>query len=470
MNVLSILKDKSFLIITVMLAIFIVTLGNLSPILISLVTLAFFVSIWKERFILYFIIITSLTVVGELNPTLRLFVNIIDILALFYLFFKKYEFKFESYPKVNSRLILYIFFLLFLMLITSTLSKNILAGYTLFVKTTIFFAIVYMLYALIDGERQIAIFRNSVVISAIVLLMFSFFSMIQKGLNIFEINTWIYLRFSGLISNPNGVAAFYAIVIPWVVGEILVNARENRKIHIVTLTLLIIGLLFTVSRGAFLSLSVSFLFVLVFLYRKILIRIVVSMGIVALIIAIIPEFNDTFTTLIRLEEGVSQRDILWQLSINMIKNNFWFGVGPGSFTAEIFNNFPVMLDSWHGIFLKELAVVTEGSNISHNFYLNFFSEMGIIGLVIAILLPVIYFSIGASTIKMFAENKVIYTRVLILVSIGAGLFVRGFFEGINLITFGWITMDLPFWLVFATILYYNSKGKSLRIDETSGNY
>jgi hypothetical protein len=46
-----------------------------------------------------------------------------------------------------------------------------------------------------------------------------------------------------------------------------------------------------------------------------------------------------------------------------------------------------------------------------------------------------------------------------LSAIGAGLFIRGFFEGINLITFGWITMDLPFWLVFASLIYYFEQSK-----------
>jgi O-antigen ligase len=454
------LSDKGLLLISLFTVVVCSIAGANILYLLGLLIFAYLYSLWGKDFVINFVIISSLTLVSDLGASLRLAVNIVSISALLFLFLNKYGFNLEKYPAVNSTVLLYLFALILLMVLTSFTSNDTFAGLILTAKTITFFVLIYFFYSLINGEKEINLFRNSIITASIVLVLFALFNMIRLGQSIFDINTWIYLRFSGLIGNPNGTAAFYAISIPLITGKILTTSMKKIKIYIPILIILIIGLLFTVSRGAFLSLAVSITFYFFFMYRKVLIKSVIISAILITLIVLVPTLNETFTALFRLEEGVSQRDILWELAINMIADNFWLGIGPGSFTNEMFNYIPVMLDSWHGIFLQGLADVTQGSNLAHNFYLSFFSEMGILGLVASVILPGIFFNIGYKTMKYYKDfDKAKYINTLIMLSIGVGLFIRGFFEGINLITFGWITMDLPFWLVFASLLYYYEQSK-----------
>jgi O-antigen ligase len=431
--------------------------------LIGLLIFAYLYAFWGNDFLIAFTIISSLTLVSDLGASLRLVVNIFAIAALLYLFLNKYNLEISKYPQLNFTLLSYLIALIFLMIITSLFSKYAFSGLMVTSKTAVFFIIVYFFYSLIDSEKQINIFTNSIIAASVIIVLFSIFNMIRLGQSIFDINTWIFLRFSGLISNPNGTAAFYAISIPLMIGKILTDDIKKRKFYFSVLLVLIIGVLFTVSRGAFLSLAVSFTFLLYYLYRKVLFRIITVVAILLLIIIFVPTINETFITLLRIEEGVSQRDILWGLAMNMIADNFWLGIGPGSFTNEMFNYIPVMLDSWHGIFLQGLAEITKGSNLAHNFYLSFFTEMGILGLFASVVLPIIFFRIGYQTMIFYKDfDKTIYINTLIILAIGAGMFIRGFFEGINIISFGWITMDLPFWLVLASLLFYFEQSKTLR--------
>jgi O-antigen ligase len=453
-------RDKSLFLISLFTIVVCSIVGANILYLLGLLVAIYLYSFWGKDFIIAFVIISSLTLVSDLGASLRLAVNIVSISALLFLFLSKYGFDLSKYPEVNTTVLIYLSSLILLMTITSFTSRDTLSGLILTAKTIVFFSIIYFFYSLINDEKEINLYRNSIIAASVVLVLFALFNMIRLGQSVFDINTWIYLRFSGLIGNPNGTAAFYAISIPLITGKLLTTDIDKRKIYFPVLIILIIGLLFTVSRGAFLSLAVSITFYSFFMYRRILIRIMIISAILISLIALVPPISETFTALFRLEEGVSQRDILWELAINMIADNFWLGIGPGSFTNEMFNYIPVMLDSWHGIFLQGLAEVTQGSNLAHNFYLSFFSEMGILGLIASIILPIIFFNIAYKTMKIYKDyDKVKYINTLILSAIGAGLFIRGFFEGINLITFGWITMDLPFWLVFASLIYYFEQSK-----------
>ena len=77
----------------------------------------------------------------------------------------------------------------------------------------------------------------------------------------------------------------------------------------------------------------------------------------------------------------------------MLKDHWLFGIGPGSYGYEMYNYFPVMLNSWIGKVIIETNVMTGGNNNSHNFFLVFFTDMGVLGLLTALALPVVFFKI-----------------------------------------------------------------------------
>jgi len=53
----------------------------------------------------------------------------------------------------------------------------------------------------------------------------------------------------------------------------------------------------------------------------------------------------------------------------------------------------------------------------------------------------------------------IYFIILGIIAAGIGLFIRGLFEAIGLIHYGYITADLPIWVLFSILIftYFNLK-------------
>jgi len=171
----------------------------------------------------------------------------------------------------------------------------------------------------------------------------------------------------------------------------------------------------------------------------------------------IPALNQ-FTFILRVQEGLANRDYLWKLAYSMIKDNPILGIGPGSYKFEMFNYFPVMLTSWEGKLFVELYTLTLGKNNSHNFYLAMFTDLGVLGFISSIMLPIIYMNIGYKTIRLAKSfQKEVYLLVIGITAAGAGMFVRGIFEGISIITYGWLSVDLPFWMIFGILGFYYLK-------------
>jgi O-antigen ligase len=102
---------------------------------------------------------------------------------------------------------------------------------------------------------------------------------------------------------------------------------------------------------------------------------------------------------LRIEEGMSARDYLWTMSMNIIRDYPVFGIGPGAYKYVMFNYYPFMLHDFWGQVFVYIAEVSEGVNLAHNLYLVFFVDMGILGLATVLMLPLIYFRIGINAIK-----------------------------------------------------------------------
>lgn len=177
----------------------------------------------------------------------------------------------------------------------------------------------------------------------------------------------------------------------------------------------------------------------------------------------IPNFREIFFELTRIEAGLSMRDHYWNMTLEMISNNFLIGIGPGSWGNFMFSYLPVMLESFEGQLLLYGYTITQGVNAAHNIYLVFFSEMGIFGLIV---LFIFISSIYYMTVKIIKGKKnIIHSKNILTVGISAvatGMFIRGFFDSISLFTFGWISIDLPFWFLII-ILSYTYKNEATHL-------
>ncbi len=233
------------------------------------------------------------------------------------------------------------------------------------------------------------------------------------------------------------------------------DKKGKANLYLTVCLCFVLGLIISNSRAAFLSLLVTFV-VFYFNYNRAVIKRVALYSVVIIsLIYFIEPLNEFFSVLLRIESGFSHREPLWEMTAGIIKDHYLFGVGPGAYGHEMFNYFPVLLDSWVGEKIIHLFEVTSGANASHNFYIAFLSDMGILGLLTSVFLPVFFWKICLENISFFRQNKRMYLLNLGIFSIGSGLFIRAFFDSVNIMTYGYITNDLPFWILFITIVYFN---------------
>ncbi len=118
-------------------------------------------------------------------------------------------------------------------------------------------------------------------------------------------------------------------------------------------------------------------------------------------------------------DSVKGRFFIWGRSMDMIKDNFWFGLGPNGFQ----NNYML----YQSGFIKQnpqnpLACFADDNLFAFNEWLRIFAEQGIIGV---LLLGVLVFAIVRTLVKVFKEdrrgsqmsNAVIASAILLSVSV-----------------------------------------------------
>ena len=139
--------------------------------------------------------------------------------------------------------------------------------------------------------------------------------------------------------------------------------------------------------------------------------------------------------------------------INIIKDNPILGAGPAATKYEMYKELPFMLGSAAEQYISVHINQIEFGH-AHNFYLFFLADMGIPGLITALFLPYVFISLSVKTIRKFKNiNNEYYWLTMGITAAGIGLFIRGLFEWGNLISYGTLESDLPFWIIFIILIY-----------------
>ncbi|HEY6906843.1 MAG TPA: O-antigen ligase family protein [Ignavibacteriaceae bacterium] len=343
------------------------------------------------------------------------------------------------------------------MIISTFFSEYFYSGVEQIIKQSVFFIIVYIIYSFMDRIKYIKTVLAALTFAAIVITISILSEYLSTGFNVVDTAVGKEIRMTGILSNINAAGSFYGALFPILLSLAGIIKVSKYKILLYVLNIfLFCGIIFTTSRSAYLGILAGTLFVFYILNKKLFVKFIIILGTAILIVFITPSLNNFFSIFLRFESGVSQRDHLWALSIHMIKDHPFFGIGPGAYSYEMLNYFPVLLNTWVGQQLIILRDVTFGANNSHNFFLFFASDMGVLGLITAILLPVTFVRSGMIAMRKFRNHDTkFYTLTVGIMAAGLGLFVRGIFEGIGLLTYGWITMDLPFWIIFTILISLN---------------
>lgn len=429
-------------------------------VLIPIILLFFYSIVFKntKKFLIWFVVVTLLTFVGELNATVRLLIQIADLIILLFLFFVRYGLKISAYPKISSAISLFLLLYYFALLISTSMSNYPLAGAFMIFRQTVFFVIVYLLFAMIEDEKEIKILLSALLFSAFIMASSTIYSFLFYSGPFFDLTSGTRGRIAGLITNPNNISNYYLIAFPLLIISVLKNKIFiSSKLAWILIFYFSFALIITLSRSALLGILVSSSILLFVLNRKYFYYII-SIALITLLIII---FNDSvqniFSLLFRIERGVTGRDYLWELSFNVIKDNPIFGLGPGAYKYEAFNYFPIMLNSWTGEMLIKTFIEANGANLSHNYFLFLFSELGVLGLAISIYLMIIFLSFWRVLCFFNDKTNNSYYLVVALLAIGTSEFVRSLFESIGILFYGVISADLPFWLVFISIAFLFKK-------------
>lgn len=415
-----------------------------------------FAVVFREKFIYGFVIVTLFTLVGDVSQSLRPIVQITDFVLIGYLFIKRFGLQFHSYPQIPGSLIYFLLLYYLSMIVSILMSDYPFAGVMLVVRQTLFFIIAYFFYALIRDGKDIKTYFVAFLIAACVLAASTVLRLLSESSSFLNLAEGSRERVVGLISNPNNITNFYMVAFPLVFGVFLLRKSVlSKNVSLLLMLYLGFALFITLSRSAILGIIASTVIMAYILRKKYFYFIILPLILLVMLFIIYEPLGNLASTLFRVERGVTGRDYLWGLSLDIIKDHPIFGLGPGAYKYEMFKYFPVMLNSWVGGVFIDLYEMTGGANLSHNFFLLFFSEMGILGLMTALLFPLIFFRIGIKTLKKYKNGmKDEFYLIVSLFSIGSAMFIRSIVESIGLLYYGAITTDLPFWLVFISLIYY----------------
>ena len=449
-------NNLNFILISILLSIPALLLGEWSIYILPVIFLITLSFIFGERFIIALILITLFTLVGELNQSLRTVVHLVDFTLLGFLFLQKFGLDFQEYPKIPNTIIYFLVLFFSSMIISSLMSSYPSAGIGIIAQQFAFFVIVFVFYSLIKDEKDIKNYMVAIIIVSFVLVSISIFMLFQESFSILNLISKNRERVSALITNAEASSNFYIISIPFLIILLLLNKKRSIKVLSFFLLLYLgIGLSLAMPRSAIIGLVISTSIILFLIRRRLFLIFMFTLLVFGLLFLFVDPLNQSLSLFLRFGEGLTEREPIWSMSLNIIKDHPVFGLGPGVYKYEFYNYFPYMLSDWLGKLLIYYHELSQKVNFSHNFFLVFFTEMGILGLITAVMLPTIYFRIGIKTLLKYRNgSKENYYLIVALFAIGVSMIIRNFFNSIGLLYLGGITGDLPFWLIFGSLIYF----------------
>jgi len=449
-------ENLSMLVLSIGLSIPAILLGENILLALPVVIVIMLSFIFGERFIFAIIIISLFTLVGDLSRPLRSVVQLVDFTLLGILFLKRFSLNFYSYPQVPKSVVYFLILYFSAMIISAVMSKYPFAGIGIIAHQIAFFIVVYVFYSLINSEKDIEFYFSAIFVVGCILVTFSLIAFAKEGVNLLEVVSPNRPRVAAIIENIEAATNFYVVSIPIVISFVLLKKdKYNNMINRFLLFYFGLGLILAMSRSAIMGILVSTAIIFYLLRRKKFYQLLFTITFIVLIFLFYPPLNEFLTTFLRIESGMSARDYVWKMSMDMIKDHTVFGIGPGAYQYEMINYFPYMLDDWWGRLFIYYNEVTGGANLSHNFFLTFFTDMGILVITTAVALPVIYFRIGIKTIKKYKnETPSNYYLIIALFAAGCSIIFRNIFNSIGLLYVGGIHTDLPFWLIFGSLIYF----------------
>lgn len=391
-------------------------------------------------------------------------VTLLIISSSLLLFFKKYAFEFNKYPKVPKESLAVVLLLTFVVILSILMNGLVSTSFMSLARTIVFFLFCYTLYAFIRGEKEIRILIYSLFISQAIIGISILYDFYKLGFNFFYENG-VLARFTGIIDNPNFIGLLTTISTNFVLALFFSEKSKSRKFKLMLILILInnfIIMLFTDSRAAVISIIIGGAIILLTFNKKAFLKSVLYGSVSLLLLLLIPTVQDYVMVLLRPQE-FSAREHLWNSGLEMFYQHPLFGVGPEKFPDHFFT----YLSSSALELFTDTGQFTIGKVPSpHNFFLLMGAENGIPGLIAGVSLFVcfLYMSWKLVSLKRIVEHED-YIIVISLLASGLGTLFRAFFEISGVFYYGYMSRDLSFWItiILLSYLFQKYKIKSLAI-------
>jgi O-antigen ligase len=227
-----------------------------------------------------------------------------------------------------------------------------------------------------------------------------------------NVNGQTMMRAFSLFSDPHIFSFYLGLTIPLLI--ILLKSSPKRVFFCGFYCLLVVSLLFSFTRGAYLALIITFLVLAGLIWKYLEIKKLALLFLLTLLIFIIPGtlISDRFYSSFDLTEGSNLGRLeMWQQAGQAGWEYFWQGVGLG--------NYSLMVNSSFGY---------RNPVTAHNFYLDIFSEMGVFTLIVWLVL--ILGTIGQLFQRLRKPDKPLEQKYVLIGLIGSLVYlsIHSFFE------------------------------------------
>jgi len=422
--------------------------------IIAIILFKLFYEKYGDDFIIVFSIVTFLTLVDSVLESYRWILQLFNTLLLFTSFVKKFGMKYTLYPRLPSFVEIFMVLFFVWLSISTIFSDYKIIGLMQIAHVLQFFTIFYFYFALIRTDRSLSIINLSLIIVSSVYITIIIYNLYQIKFDLSVIfYSSINIISSGYIGK-NLVALFISLSIMLIICNMKNGIRKSYLKFSIYLFILLFILIYANSRASLFALILAVIMCLFIFNRKMFLITVVVFSIMILIILISPLYEYA-EMLFRISNIGTGREYLISTATEIIKKNFVFGVGPSATKYEVYRNLPFMLGSAEEYFIRKSFDMYDVGH-AHSFYLMFFSDLGIIGLMFTIILPVMYFKMAKDVYYKLKDNYW-YNYIVFFIVFGFFIFIRAFFEPNGILIYGAITSDLPFWLIFGQLCFLYKK-------------
>jgi O-antigen ligase len=281
------------------------------------------------------------------------------LLVIFFLKGKYYKLVFQKVPKhflIGAGIILIGMF------ISTTINS---VSYFPFIRQLVFFLLIFSIHTYLNIYK-INIINKLVAISVIPVFFDLFFGLFMSN----DLGT-AFAQTTNIFNSQSAVGAFLFCSLPFFHAFLYKKYGNNvlKTSWIIELLFLFFAIL-TGSRGGFIGILIYSIFLRI---KKLSIIKILLIGLVLSILAYILIQIPFFYKIFRIDNPLSQRDLLLIVGADVVQHNFLFGTGPGSFSDAALN---------YGIDNGVVDLMKGGiwGSSTHNIYLDMIIEAGILGL------------------------------------------------------------------------------------------